>query len=389
MAYISSNANRWYVGREDQFGQIPTVTAANRIPAVRLAAQHNQEKTTRRDKTGTRTWQGLPSGVRRNTSFNLTTYMRDWPDPTVLPAQGPLLEAALGGSGALFGGGVAAAGCDTSTLIFAAPHSLTPGDAVGVGGEIRFVAAVADGSAVVLNAPLSIAPPAGFPIGPAAAWRLAYELPSVSLFDYWDPASAVQRVLSGAAVDQMSIRMNSDFHELDFRGVAQDLIDSSSFVAGQGQATAFPPEPVSTGFSYSPVPGNLGQVWLGVIPGQFHTVSQATIDLRNNLLTRGREYGSELPRAITPGPREVSMTLEFFSQDDDATTALYQAARQRSPVTVMFQMGQQGGQLMGVWMKSLIPDVPKFDDTDLRLRWTFNDTRAQGTIEDEIMVAFG
>jgi hypothetical protein len=83
------------------------------------------------------------------------------------------------------------------------------------------------------------------------------------------------------------------------------------------------------------------------------------------------------------------MTLEFFSQDDGANAALYQAARQRSPVTVMFQMGQQGGQLMGVWMKSLIPDVPKFDDTDLRLRWTFHDTRAQGTIEDEIMVAFG
>ncbi len=138
------------------------------------------------------------------------------------------------------------------------------------------------------------------------------------------------------------------------------------------------------------MPGNLGQVWLGVIPGQFLTVSQATIDLRNNLLTRGKEYGSELPRAITPGPREVTMTLEFFSQDDDATTALYQAARQRSPVTVMFQMGQQGGQLMGVWMKKFDSRCAKgFDDSDLRLRWTFQDTRAQSTIEDEIMVAFG
>jgi hypothetical protein len=389
MAYISSNANRWYVAREDQFGQIPAVTPNNRIPAVRLAAQHNQEKTTRRDKTGTRTWQGLPTGVRRRTSFDLTTYMRDWPDPTVLPAQGPLLEAALGGPGSLFGGGVAAAGSDTSTLKFVTPHSLTPGDAVGVGGEIRFVAAVADDSTVVLNAPLSNAPSAGFPIGPTATWRLAYELPSVSLFDYWDPAATVQRVLTGAAVDQMTIRMNSDFHELDFRGVAQDLIDSSSFVAGQGQATAFPAEPVLNTFSYSPVPGNLGQVWLGVIPDHFHTVSHATINLRNNLAVRTREYGSELPRAITPGPREVTLTLEFFSQDDDASTALYQAARQRSPVTVMFQMGQQGGQLMGVWMKSLIPDVPQFDDSDLRLRWTFHDTRAQGTIEDEVVVAFG
>src|SRR5580693_1727312 len=110
MAYISSNANRWYCAREDQFGKVPVVSAANRIPAVRLTAQHSQEKTTRRDKTGTRTWQGLPNGVRRHTSFDLTTYMRDWPDPTVLPAQGPLLEAALGSPGTLFGGGTTAAG---------------------------------------------------------------------------------------------------------------------------------------------------------------------------------------------------------------------------------------------------------------------------------------
>ncbi len=195
MAYISSNANRWYVAREDQFGQIPAITAANRIPAVRLLAQHNQEKTTRRDKTGTRTWQGLPAGVRRHTSFDLTTYMRDWADPTVLPAQGPLLEAALGGSGTLHGGR-GNFRCrqrynprsDLGHL--AQPHARRRGGELGE--RSRFVAAVADDSTVVLNAPLSIAPPAGFPIGPAATWRLGYELPSVSLFDYWDPSTAVQ-----------------------------------------------------------------------------------------------------------------------------------------------------------------------------------------------------
>src|SRR6266851_2104294 len=121
MAYISSNANRWYCAREEQYGKIPAITAANRIPAVRLSAQHAQEKSARRDKTGSRTWQGLPNGGRRQTSFDLTTYMRDWADPTHLPTQGPLLEAALGGSGVLSGGGTTAAGSDTSTLKFAQP----------------------------------------------------------------------------------------------------------------------------------------------------------------------------------------------------------------------------------------------------------------------------
>ena len=387
MAYISSNANRWYCAREEQYGTIPAITAANRIPAVRLSAHHYQEKSHRRDKTGSRTWQGLPNGMRRHTSFDLTTYMRDWADPAQLPAQAPLLEAALGGAGVLSGGGITATGSDVSTLRFAQPHGLTPGQAVGVGGEIRFVAAVADAVSVVLNAPLSAAPTPGFPIGPAATWRLASELPSLSLFDYWDPSSAVQRVMTGVAVDQMAIRMNGDFHELDFRGAAQDMVDSASFVDGEGEATVFPPEPSSAGFSYSPVPGNLGQIWLGVLPGRFHTVSQASIEIRNNLNMRAREYGYSVPRAITPGAREVTMTMELFSQDDEASAALYQAARQRSPITMMFQLGQHGGQLMGIWLKSLIPDVPKFDDADLRLRWTFHDTRAQGTAEDEIVIA--
>jgi hypothetical protein len=33
--------------------------------------------------------------------------------------------------------------------------------------------------------------------------------------------------------------------------------------------------------------------------------------------------------------------------------------------------------------------VPVFDDTDKRLQWKFSDTRAQGTAEDEMVVAFG
>jgi hypothetical protein len=160
-------------------------------------------------------------------------------------------------------------------------------------------------------------------------------------------------------------------------------------VTGQGGATAFPAEPGASAFSYSPVPGNLGQVWLGVVPNQFFTVAQASIEIRNNINMRMNEFGSALPRAIAPGARDVIVTLELFSQDDEATTALYQAARQHSAISMMFQLGQLNGQLMGIYMNSLIPDVPVFDDSDNRLKWKFHDTRAEGTIDDEIVVAFG
>ena len=63
MAYISSNANRWYCAREASYGQIPPITAEHRIPAVSLAVQQQREKSQRRDKTGSRTWTGAPAGL--------------------------------------------------------------------------------------------------------------------------------------------------------------------------------------------------------------------------------------------------------------------------------------------------------------------------------------
>jgi hypothetical protein len=102
-----------------------------------------------------------------------------------------------------------------------------------------------------------------------------------------------------------------------------------------------------------------------------------------------REFGSSLPQAIAPGERLVEAAFQLYSQDDGATTGLYQAARQQSPITVMFQLGQVAGQLMGAYLKSAIPVVPEFDDSKNRLQWQFRSSRAQGTADDEIVCAFG
>ena len=63
--YISSNNNRFYVETETTYGQAPLIGDDNRIPAIKLAAKQIAERSDRKDKTGGRTFVGLPAGTRK------------------------------------------------------------------------------------------------------------------------------------------------------------------------------------------------------------------------------------------------------------------------------------------------------------------------------------
>jgi len=211
--YISSNANRFYCAAENTYGHVAAITAGNRIPTVKLVAKQQLEASNRKDKTGSRTFAGLPPGGRRRTTFDLTTFLTTWNGGASPPSYGPLFQGALGSAAAMFPGGTVASGSSTTTLKFAASHGLVPGQAVTYLGELRFVAAIVDNTTVQLNAPLSVAPTTSASIGPTATYFPATELSSLSVFDYWAPSSAVHRILCGVGIDQMSIKVNGDFHE--------------------------------------------------------------------------------------------------------------------------------------------------------------------------------
>jgi hypothetical protein len=389
MSYIPSNDNRFYVALEQSYGVAAAVSASNRIPAVKLTAKQQTEKVQRADKTGSRTFPGIPSGLRLQTSFGLTTYMATWNDPGVLPPYDPLFQACLGAAAAQSAGGSVASASGSSTLAFTAPHGLSVGAAVTSGGEIRFVTVVVDAYTVQLNVPFTITPAANSQTGPTAMYQPAENLPSVTLFDYWSPSTAVQRVLAGMAVDTLSIKLNGDFHEFDFSGQAQDLVDTASFENGQFGLSTFPTEPTVSPINYSIIPGNLGQVWLGSSPTRFYTLTAANVTFTNNLDLRASEFGAILPSAIAPGQRTVSIDFSIFEMDNTGTAALYEAARQRSPISAMMQLGQQQGELFGIYMSSVVPEVPAFDDSQTRLQWKFQSCRAQGSVNNEIYVAFG
>jgi hypothetical protein len=386
--YILSNDNRFYAAVEQLYGYVAPVVDSNRLPAVKLTARQVMQRVERRDKTGSRTFAGIPSGVRKLTSFELSIYMTSWSPTSPEPSYGPLFLAALGGAALVFNGGTVES-VSATQLRFTSSHGLSVGQGVSCGGEIRFVTALVDEQTVVLNAPFTGAPQAGWPVDRTITYSPATDLPSVSIYDYWSPESCVHRILTGAAIDKTRMSINGDFHEFTFSGLASDLLDSTSFEAGQSGLTEFPAEPEVAALDYSIIPGNLGQAWLGNIPDQFFTVTGAEILLDNNVDLRAREFGLDAARCIAAGVRSVLADVSLYEKPDAATKSLYQAARQRSPMSLMLQLGQQTAQLCGVYLKSVVPEVPEFIDDETRLEWRFRSCRAEGTIDDEIFVAFG
>jgi len=386
--YVSSNSNRFFVALESAYGVVPAATGQNRIPGVKLAAKQVLEQNSRRDKSGSRTFVGLPNHIRTRTGFQLNTFMTDWVSGQAGPGHGPLFQAAMGGTPLAFAGGMVATTSATTQITFSAAHGLSVGQAVANANEIRFVAGIQDSTTVFLIAPFTGGIAAGTGLGPTVTYPLGSDLGSVSIFDYWDPAGAVQRILNGAAVDSMKVKVNGDFQELVFAGPSQDLVDSASFTSGQGGLTQFPAEPVNAGFDYTVVPGHLGQVWMGATPAQLFTLTGAELSLSNAIQLRAREFGSDFARCIAAGERQVNLNFSVFEMVDAETLGLYQAARQRSPVGVMLQLGQQSGQLFGAYMPAMVPEVPQFDDSETRLQWKFQNSRAQGAVNDELYIAF-
>jgi hypothetical protein len=388
--YIASSDNRIYAAAEANYCVAGTASLTNRIPAVSLAVRQSVERPQRRDKTGSRTFGGWPAGgARRRNSFDLSVYLAGWDPAAAAPSYGALFQAGLGGPGIVFAGGTVSGVPAAGQVQFVSAHELTVGQAIRSGGELRFVAAIVNPTTVALNVPFSTAPAAGSAIGKTISYLPATNLPSVTVFDYWSPATAVQRILAGGAVERMRVEVNGDFHQFEFVGVAADVVDNLTFASGQAGLTSFPAEPGPVSGTFSLVPGSLGQAWFGTAPSQFHTLLAAEVTLENNIDLRSREFGESKPRCIVAGRRSVSLDLELASDTQAHTLELYEAAASESPVSAMFQLGNQELHLCGVYLPAVVPEPPEFVDEGARLQWRFRNNRAQGVHNDEIVVAFG
>lgn len=384
---ISSNANRFYTAVEPSYAQAAAITPVNRFPAVKLQAQQMMEQRRRLDKTGTRTFLGSSRNGGRRTVFQVRTHLTSW-NGAGQPGYGPLFQAGLGAIPQFSAELVVSSVLNPTTIQTVSPHGLSTGFAVSYAGEIRFITSVPDALTFTTNAPFSQTPAVNSLLAPTVTYPLSTSLPSVTLYDYWDAVSPISRVITGAAVDSLEISVSGDYHNFVFAGPAADILDAVSFQSGNAGLSSYPIEPAIGTFNYQGVPGHLGQLWIGQPASQFFTLTEASIQIKNNVDTRPYEFGSSFPTSVVAGERQVKSRFSLLVQDDAETRALYTAARQQNCVSIMLQLGQQQGQLMGIYMPNVTPEMPDYVDSDLRLVWTFSNNLAQGVADDEIYVAF-
>jgi hypothetical protein len=128
--YVSSNNERLYCALESSYGVIPVINGSERIPALHLKTKQVPEQTGRKDKTGSRTFAGMPNAIRQTTTFDVDTLLTQWDITTAPPAYGPLFQCAMGGMPVIWAGGAVSSVTGSTEIAFTAAHGLSPGQAV-------------------------------------------------------------------------------------------------------------------------------------------------------------------------------------------------------------------------------------------------------------------
>ncbi|MBZ2184779.1 MAG: hypothetical protein K7J46_08695 [Bryobacter sp.] len=358
---------------------------AQLAPVTSFALTSNRKQLFRRDKTGFRSESPVLGPQRELLEFNLESYGTGWSGSTSKPAIAPLLESGMGNAMAI-GATLKVSAASSVNVTLQADANLTIGMGLAFGAEIRFVASIAGPRDFTLNAPFSVQ------LAPASDLQVCANLAPgdavrpLSILDTWAPAQAVQRLVSGAVTDQMRIRVNNDFLEVETRGYATSLYDNVSGVGGVNFQFPDPPPAAQSAIS-APIAGHLGQVWIGSPASRFCTLTQAEVRIENNIEPRTDEFGCYETKGFVLGRRKVSLDLTLFERNDLISQVLYSSATLNQPLSVMLQMGTQPGSLFAIYLPAVLFPVPAFNDSQPRLLWQFRNALALGAANDEVFLA--
>lgn len=397
MAYVLSSQQRGYVKKESAEGTVPSLAAADAFRFASLSLVGEQDYIQRRDKLGHRTFLGVVAGGRRRGSWSMDGHLVPNGAAGTAPDMDPFFEAAMGGAQRNYAGGTthASTPSTTTSIVFNAAQNLIVGDAIGFGGELRFVTAITAGTAgaattVTVDPAFATAPGLGAAISGSSNFPLGTNLPTLSIASYQDPAAAQQLIINMCVAERLRIAINGDTHDVSISGNGQQLIDSITFVNPTGGLTSFPVEPTSPVTNGVPIAGHYGQVWIGSPIAKFASLQAASLELANGVIMREREFGSQVPLGHAEGVRSISAELDLFEQDNADTTALMTAAKNRTAIKLYFQLGTTLGQIFAAYMSAVILPLPGRSDDQENVRWTFAGARAQGSsANSELYLSFG
>ena len=90
--HIASYANRSYAALESELGAVAAITSSHRLPLSKLDIRSVREASQRLDKSGGRTFVGVPHNGREHTTIEFSSYLTGWDSMSGVPE----LDAACG-----------------------------------------------------------------------------------------------------------------------------------------------------------------------------------------------------------------------------------------------------------------------------------------------------
>jgi hypothetical protein len=250
------------------------------------------------------------------------------------------------------------------------PTPICGGSAAGVAPDMGPLLTALFGATPTVVADTSVAYGLTFPT----------TIPSVTLWDFWQPSGAVHHVARGCIVQRAQFRLTQEFGSVEFSGQNIWSVSSNGFAgeetAAKGGLTAFPSEPGS--------PAVVGDFCLGFGSSceldsvEYATsVLDVTIDLdrrREIYLDNWAYYGVQ----AADNPIGVAVTVRLYDSDSSDFKALKNKAITGTAIDAVIVFGSAAGGAFRFSLRDIVLTEAGFEEGGNRRVCTLSGT-AHGT----------
>jgi hypothetical protein len=229
--------------------------------------------------------------------------------------------------------------------------------------------------------------------GVSVTYGLEDASPSLTVWNFRDPATVEQLVALGAIVGSMRINVTQESSEIEFSGPCRYVSQSDSFASldttAKGGLTAFPTRPAAP--TYAGIMA-LGLYGSATLDGTAYTTLRSlsiSADFARSLVD-GVLFNGAYAGAQQQGVRGVTVDFELTDEDTTAIKALKVKARAKTAMDLAFVIGSTAGNICTVTLKNVQLTTPDYDDGQASWGAKFSGVAhaTNETSKDEMTIVF-
>jgi hypothetical protein len=189
--------------------------------------------------------------------------------------------------------------------------------------------------------------------------------PSLSIYNFRDPATTLQQLAIGAVVKTMTLAFNANgSQKIQFSGPCKYVLENFRFAsedtATKSSLTAFPVRPAAPVYNGAPVLGWKGSVTIGGNAYATLRSGSLTVDFNRDLLMD--VLGAGLAIGISQGERAWPVDLTLYA-DDSASFQSLIVALTSTAQNVVIAIGNVAGNIHTFSLNNILFDRETLDST--------------------------